>query len=68
MDRGRAAAMGSPGETLSPKALESVYSLDVYAWMREMLAQWDESAAMRAAADQPQECVPQECAPHSPPS
>ena len=40
MDRGRCAARGPVGDVLTPDALGRVYGMDVYAWMREMLAQW----------------------------
>ncbi len=42
MDRGRSAAYGSIDEVLSPDHLRSVYSMDVYGWMRKMLSQWDD--------------------------
>ncbi|HNW03897.1 MAG TPA: ABC transporter ATP-binding protein [Oscillospiraceae bacterium] len=44
MDQGRAAAYGSIDEVLSPDNLRSVYSMDVYGWMRKMLSQWDDQA------------------------
>ena len=40
MDRGRCAARGPVDDVLTPDALGRVYGMDVYAWMREMLAQW----------------------------
>jgi iron complex transport system ATP-binding protein len=41
LDRGRTVAAGTPGEALSESALGRVYEMDVYAWMREMLSQWE---------------------------
>ena len=40
LSRGRAAALGPIEEALSRRKLEQVYSMDVYAYMREMLGQW----------------------------
>ena len=40
MDRGRCAAQGRTGEVLTPEALQAVYGMDVYGWMREMLGIW----------------------------
>ena len=40
LSRGRAAALGPIEEALSRRNLEQVYSMDVYAYMREMLGQW----------------------------
>ena len=40
MSNGRCAAQGAIGDVLTPENLRSVYDMDVYAWMREMLAQW----------------------------
>ena len=40
MDHGRCAAQGEIGDVLTPEHLRSVYGMDVYAWMREMLGQW----------------------------
>lgn len=40
MNLGRTAAYGTVGEALTPPILETVYGMDVYAWMREMLSQW----------------------------
>ncbi|MBQ7305056.1 MAG: hypothetical protein IJW85_02515 [Clostridia bacterium] len=40
MDQGRCAAQGDISTVLTPEALQQVYSLDVYAWMNEMLSQW----------------------------
>ncbi len=40
MDHGRCAAQGAIDDVLTPKQLESVYEMDVYRWMRELLGQW----------------------------
>ncbi len=41
LDRGRAVSCGETNEVLTAKHLNSVYSMDVCAWMRQMLSQWD---------------------------
>ena len=41
MDRGKCVSRGLTEEVLTPDHLQSVYAMDVYAWMREMLAQWE---------------------------
>ena len=40
MDEGRNTAMGPIGTVLTKEALEAVYGMDVYAWMRESLVVW----------------------------
>ncbi len=40
MCRGRSVAQGPLDEVLAPDILQSVYDMDVYAWMRETLGQW----------------------------
>ena len=40
MNHGICAAQGAIGDVLTPENLRSVYDMDVYAWMQEMLAQW----------------------------
>ena len=40
MHHGRCVAQGPLDEVLAPDILQSVYDMDVYAWMREMLGQW----------------------------
>lgn len=40
LSSGETKALGSVDEALSQKKLEEVYSIDVYAYMREMLLQW----------------------------
>jgi iron complex transport system ATP-binding protein len=42
LDKGKAVASGPADVTLSPANLEAVYGMDVVAWMRRMLGQWDE--------------------------
>ena len=37
---GQAVRQGSIAEVMTPQALEEVYGMDVYAWMREMYGQW----------------------------
>lgn len=41
MNRGRCVAQGRIGDVLTPENLQSVYDMDVYQWMREMLEQWN---------------------------
>ena len=38
---GRSVAQGEIGDVLTPDNLQRVYGMDVYGWMREMLAQWE---------------------------
>ncbi len=40
MHRGRCIALGAIQEVLTPENLYRVYDMDVYAWMKEMLSQW----------------------------
>ena len=40
MHHGKCAAQGAIGDVLTPENLRSVYDMDVYAWMQDMLAQW----------------------------
>ena len=40
MNRGECAARGDINDVLTPENLRSVYDMDVYAWMHEMLEQW----------------------------
>ena len=42
LNRGRVVAQGNPRAVLARENLESVYGLDVYGWMRSMLAQWED--------------------------
>ena len=37
---GEAVRQGSIAEVMTPQALQDVYGMDVYAWMREMYGQW----------------------------
>lgn len=41
LNKGKAKASGPIGEVLTPKNLEEAYSMDVYAWMRNKLEQWE---------------------------
>jgi iron complex transport system ATP-binding protein len=41
LNHGKVIAKGAPDEALSSEKLQSVYEIDVYKWMRTMLAQWD---------------------------
>lgn len=40
MNNGRCVAQGPLDDVFTPEHLQSVYDMDVYAWMREMLGQW----------------------------
>ena len=40
MDHGKSVSQGPIREVMTPDHLQQVYGMDVYAWMREMLAQW----------------------------
>lgn len=40
LNQGRCAAQGEIGTVLTPDNLHRVYDMDVYAWMNEMLEQW----------------------------
>lgn len=42
LNKGRAVSCGKAEMVLSRENLQSVYSMDVHDWMREMLKQWDE--------------------------
>ena len=41
LDHGKTAATGPVGEVLCPEKLDGVYNMDVSAWMRKMLGQWE---------------------------
>ncbi|MDR1807409.1 MAG: ABC transporter ATP-binding protein [Propionibacteriaceae bacterium] len=41
LDQGHVVAAGRADVTLTPANLERVYGMDVYAWMRKMLGQWE---------------------------
>ena len=41
LDKGKSAAQGKASEVLTPEALQNVYSMDVYSWMRELLNSWN---------------------------
>lgn len=40
LDKGKCRAQGEVSAVLTPEALQSVYGMDVYGWMRDMLEQW----------------------------
>ena len=42
LDRGKSVAQGPAVEVMTSENLRRVYDMDVYAWMREMLSQWEE--------------------------
>lgn len=42
LDHGRCVSLGDVEKVLSRDNLREVYSLDVYAWMRQMLSQWED--------------------------
>ncbi|MGI6173500.1 MAG: ABC transporter ATP-binding protein [Christensenellales bacterium] len=42
LDGGKVAAQGDVREVLSAENLQKVYDMDVFSWMRKMLAQWEE--------------------------
>ena len=41
LDHGKSVSQGLIDEVMSRESLEQVYGMDVYAWMRDMLAQWE---------------------------
>ena len=41
MDHGKSVSQGLIGDVMTPENLRQVYDMDVYAWMREMLSQWE---------------------------
>ncbi len=41
MDRGRSVAQGPIADVMTAENLDRVYGMDVYAWMRGLLAQWE---------------------------
>lgn len=45
MDHGKLVASGPVDGVLTRENLQAVYAMDVYAWMRSMLAQWQEAPA-----------------------
>lgn len=40
MDHGRSISQGRISEVMTPENLQRVYGMNVYAWMQEMLSQW----------------------------
>ena len=43
MDHGRSISRGRISEVMTSENLQRVYGMDVYAWMQEMLSQWQEN-------------------------
>lgn len=41
MHHGKSVSQGETGQVLTPDNLRGVYDMDVYAWMRAMLSQWE---------------------------
>ena len=41
LDKGRCAGQGKASEVLTPEALQRVYHMDVYGWIRELLSTWE---------------------------
>ena len=41
MNNGKCISQGPIGDVFTPQKLQSVYDMDVYSWMREMLGQWE---------------------------
>ena len=41
MNNGKCISQGPIGDAFTPQKLQSVYDMDVYSWMREMLGQWE---------------------------
>ena len=48
LDSGKCVAQGKVRKVLSPENLCRVYRMDVYAWMREMLSQWQNETGTEA--------------------
>ena len=42
MHHGKSVSQGPIADVMTPENLQQVYGMDVYAWMREMLSQWQE--------------------------
>ncbi len=42
MHHGKSVAQGSVADVMTPENLRQVYGMDVFAWMRDMLSQWQE--------------------------
>ena len=43
LKRGKTVALGRKDEVLDPENLKEAYEMDIYAWMRSMLSQWEET-------------------------
>ena len=42
LDHGKTVSQGLIADVMAPENLKQVYGMDVYAWMREMLSQWQD--------------------------
>ena len=42
LDHGRTVSQGQISDVMTPENLKQVYGMDVYAWMQEMLSQWQD--------------------------
>ena len=42
LDHGKTVSQGLIADVMTPENLKQVYGMDVYAWMREMLSQWQD--------------------------
>ena len=40
LSQGESRAFGDPSKVLTPELLEEIYGMDVYGWMRGLLAHW----------------------------
>lgn len=44
LDHGKTVSQGLIADVMTPENLKQVYGMDVYAWMQEMLSQWQDSS------------------------
>ena len=51
LDGGKCVSQGPIRDVMTPEHLRQVYGMDVYAWMREMLSQWQEGGAEPAGPE-----------------
>ena len=42
LNKGQCAGQGKASEVLTPEALQDVYDMDVYEWMRTLLRTWEQ--------------------------
>ena len=42
LDHGKTVSQGTISDVMTPENLKQVYGMDVYAWMRDMLSQWQD--------------------------